>query len=169
MILIKPKTFVAAHRDYHGAGPWHLILHHYSTTVILTAEDSAQYSSGRMRKRFTCLVLVIGMACSAVSTGAHAGEGSCPMANMPDCCKKAQSADGTPAISMARLCCNLNCSEPGSSGANSLSSFANQQGSVANAAIIPSAALFHRLQFSPKTSLTTHLHDQSPKYIQHLA
>src|SRR5260370_32342818 len=79
----------------------------------------------------------------AVGVGAHQGEGSCPMSNLPDCCKKAQSASNTPEVSMARLCCNLNCSELGSGGTSSSSTVSPQQGTALNTAIIPSAAPFN--------------------------
>jgi hypothetical protein len=103
----------------------------------------------------------------AIGVGAHEGEGS--MANMPDCCKKAQSARNTPGISMARLCCNLNCSEPGSSGSSSSSSFSPQQTITPNVAVAPNAAPFSGLALSGRYSRSSHPYDSNPKYIQHLA
>jgi hypothetical protein len=86
------------------------------------------------------------------------------MSNLPDCCKKARSHG--PEASMARLCCNLNCSEPGSTG-NSASSFSMQQ--LSNAPSILSAAhVTFRIVF-PRQQQQIHLHDSSPKYITHLA
>jgi len=69
---------------------------------------------------------------------------------------------------MARLCCNLNCSEPGSGDSNSSSSFSPQPGITPIAVVIPNSAQLNyhelaRLAHSP------HLTDSSPKYIQHLA
>src|SRR5713101_4659070 len=96
-----------------------------------------------MRKWFTALTLVAAMLGGAVGVGAHRGEGSCPMSNLPDCCKKAQSASSAPEVSMARLCCNLNCSEPGSRGTNISSSISPQQGAAPNTAILPSAVPFN--------------------------
>src|SRR2546422_11676506 len=87
-----------------------------------------------MRKWLTAFALIAAMLGGAVGAGAHEGEGS--MANMPDCCKKAQSSSSAPVVSMARLCCKLNCSEPGSGGSSSNISF--QQGTTPNTAIIPS-------------------------------
>jgi len=105
----------------------------------------------------------------AVGVGAHRGEGSCPMSNLPDCCKKAQSASSAPEVSMARLCCNLNCSEPGSSGTNISSSISPQQGAAPNTAILPSAVPFNGVTLLGRYAQTPNPQDSSPKYIQHLA
>src|SRR6267142_2759102 len=120
-----------------------------------------------MRKWLTAFALVAGMLGGAVGVGAHEGEGS--MANMPDCCKKAQSASNNPAVSMARLCCNLNCSEPGSSGSNASSSFSPQQGITPNGAVVPNATPFRNVAPLGRFARSSHPHDSNPKYIQHLA
>ena len=121
-----------------------------------------------MRKWFTASILVLAMLLGAVGVGAHAGEGDCPMANMPDCCKNAQSADKTPEVSMARLCCKLNCSESGSTGSNAASSFSTSQSTTPFAAVVPKPMpsadeLLRRFAHTPQ------LKDSSPKYIKHLA
>jgi hypothetical protein len=121
-----------------------------------------------MRKWFTALALVMATLVGAGGVSAHLGEGACPMAKMPDCCKKAQSADKTPQVAMARLCCKLNCSEPGSTGSNAASSFSTSPGSTPIAAVVPKPLpsgddLLRRFGQSPQ------LKDSSPKYIQHLA
>jgi hypothetical protein len=121
-----------------------------------------------MRKWFTAFVLLAAMLGGAVGVGAHEGEGSCPMTNMPDCCKKAHSANNTPGVSMARLCCNLNCSEPGSSGSNASSSFSPQPGVAPNSAVMPSVAPYNSLALSSSYN-STPSQDSNPKYIQHLA
>jgi len=122
-----------------------------------------------MRKWFTALALVAAMLGGAVGVGAHEGEGSCPMPNMPDCCKKAQSAGNTSEVSMARLCCNLNCSEPGSGGSNASSSFSPQPGIAPNSVIMPSVAPYNALALSSHYAGSTLSQVSSPKYIQHLA
>jgi hypothetical protein len=103
----------------------------------------------------------------AIGAGAHEGES--PMANMPDCCKKAQSASNTPQVSMARLCCNLNCSEPGSTGTSTSSTVPPQQGTAPNIATIPNSTTFEGFALSGRYAQTSSPHDSSPKYIQHLA
>jgi hypothetical protein len=134
----------------------------------LTLAEFAQYSPLTMRKWVTSSFLVLALLGGAVGVGAHQSEGSCPMSNLPDCCKKAQSASNTPEVSMARLCCNLNCSEPGSGGSNISSSFSAPQGIAPGSAVMPSALVLnskptwnYRQSSEPSAS--------SPKYIQHLA
>src|SRR5262249_49464417 len=107
------------------------------------------------------------MLFSVAGVGAQEHEGSCPMSNLPDCCKKAQSS--APEASIARVCCNLNCSEPGSTGSGTSSSISTQQGVTAGnthiviATPINSKIVFtsHILRFRP--------HDSNPRYIKHLA
>ena len=121
-----------------------------------------------MRKWVTAFILVTAMLGGAVGVGAHEGEGSCPMSNMPDCCKKAQSAGNTSEVFMARLCCNLNCSEPGSSGPNASSIFSPQPGIAPNSVIMPSVAPHNAIAVSSSYAGSTSQYS-SPKYIQHLA
>jgi hypothetical protein len=133
----------------------------------LTRNEIAKYSLANMRKRFLSSILILAIVGAAIGVSAHADEGSCPMANMPDCCKKAQSASNTPEVSMARVCCNLNCSEP-RSGGSSTSSFSRQEDTVLSAASIP-ATVVNRFQFPNHYSRANNLHSSNPKYIQHLA
>jgi hypothetical protein len=120
-----------------------------------------------MLKWLTAFLLVAAMLGGAVGVGAHEGEGS--MANLPDCCKKAQSANDSQQLSMARLCCNLNCSEPGSGGTSSSSSFSPQQGITPHGAVAPNAAPFSNIALPEGYSQSSHPHDSNPKYLQHLA
>src|SRR5688572_24830498 len=118
-----------------------------------------------MKKSFLAAIVIITLASSAVGLEAHLGEGS----NMPDCCKKAQSRSGTPEVSIARLCCSLNCSEPGSSGSNGSGSFSRQQVLSVSAAIIPTTARIAGVQFLHRYVRIAPSPDSNPKYIQHLA
>src|SRR5262245_60311324 len=107
------------------------------------------------------------MLTAAIGVGAHQQEGTCPMSKVPDCCKKAQS--NGPGAALARVCCNLNCSEPGSTGNSSSSNFSAQQTVSANAVVAMAA-----VAFSSKIVFTPHLqrfrpHDSNPRYIKHLA
>ena len=43
----------------------------------------------------------------------HSGEKECPMAGMMDCCAKARMKGDKPEVQAARVCCALNCNEPG--------------------------------------------------------
>jgi len=121
-----------------------------------------------MRKWFTTLVLIAAMLGGVVGLGAHQGEGSCPLNNLPACCKKARSSSKAPEVFMARLCCNLNCSEPGSSGGSVSVSFSSQQASTPLPVVVPRPLVFAWAAFNPHGQIS-HLSDSNPKYIQHLA
>lgn len=133
----------------------------------LTLCDHSTYSHAVMRKWLTSVALTIVMLTATVGVGAHQQEGSCPMSNLPDCCKKARSTQ--PEASMARLCCNLNCSEPGSTSNNSSSNFSPQPGTVPHTPVALSAAHFNFRTVLPRHIQQTHLLDSNPKYIKHLA
>ena len=70
---------------------------------------------------------------------------------------------------MARLCCNLNCSEPGSTGDSSSSSFSAQQGTAPNTPVAVNAAQFNFRIVLRRQSQQIYLSDSNPKYIKHLA
>jgi hypothetical protein len=42
---------------------------------------------------------------------------------MMDCCKKALEQNNSPSVTAARLCCAMNCNEPGPTSGNSSQSF----------------------------------------------
>src|SRR5690242_5251240 len=107
------------------------------------------------------------MLMSVVGVGTHQREGSCPMTKVPDCCKKARSHG--PEASMARLCCNLNCSEPGSTGNSGSSSFSPQQSTSPVPAVAVSAAQFNFRLVLTRQLQQPHLPDSNPRYIKHLA
>src|SRR5438045_1455137 len=120
-----------------------------------------------MRKWLTAFILVAAMLGGAIGVAAREGEG--PVSNMPDCCKKAQSASNAPQVAMARLCCNLNCSEPVSSGSNASSSFSTQPAIDLNRAVVPAVAAFEGGAQLRSYAQSLHPGDSNPRYIQHLA
>jgi hypothetical protein len=120
-----------------------------------------------MLKRALSLAAIIALLGGAV--GASAVDGSWVEGNMPLCCKKARAVAKAPEVSMARLCCKLNCSEPGSGGSSNASSLSRNQGMNSATAIIPTPAQFSRFAFRNHDSQVNHSHNSNPKYIQHLA
>ena len=118
-----------------------------------------------MRKALVAAILLLALASGVLGVEAPTGEGS----NMPDCCRKAQSRSGTPEVSIARLCCSLNCSEPGSSGSSGSVGFSRQQGPTASAAIIPTPVRINDIQLIRCYTTTARSPGSNPKYIQHLA
>jgi hypothetical protein len=122
-----------------------------------------------MRKWLTSFFLIAAMAIGVVGIGAHQQEGSCPMSNLPDCCKRAQSTEKSPAGSMARLCCKLNCSEPGSGGGSSSSNLSQtfDTGLQPHAPAIANVTLYAKLRLETRPPLS--YIQSNAKYIQHLA
>jgi len=122
-----------------------------------------------MRQWLTSAILVVAMLGGAKGAGVHSGESSCPMSNLPDCCKKANSANGTPEVAMARLCCNLNCSETGSSASNVSSSVSPQLVTTPDPIGLTDARPVSDLLLTRWLLQWSGSHDSKPKYIQHLA
>ena len=121
-----------------------------------------------MMKRLSALVIIsalVGSVLAGVSPRANEKES---MANMPACCKRARSNSNTAIVSMARLCCNLNCSEPGSSGTNNSSSFSPQSGVAPAGDVMPNATPFNPIALLRRYVQSPH-QDSIPKYIQHVS
>ena len=118
-----------------------------------------------MLKRALSLAVVIALVGGVI--GASANDGSWAERNMPLCCKKARSAANVPAVSMARLCCKLNCSEPG--GLSTASNLSRNQGVSLATATIPAPTHFSGFDIQSLHKTANHSHDSNPKYIRHLA
>lgn len=136
--------------------------------LALTVKKTGKYSLSNMRKWFTSFMLIVALGSGVVGISVHEGEGS-SMANMPDCCRKAHSAGNTAEVSMARLCCNLNCSEPGTGGGSNASTFSSQPSSAPAVGIVSCAMPVSPIKFSFRFPLVNTPHGSNPKYIQHLA
>ena len=144
-----------------------VFLYEHFTWVILTVLLLAKYSSLGMLKRALSLAAIIALLGGAV--GASADDGSGVGRNMSLCCKKARSVANAPEVSMARLCCKLNCSEPGSGGLSTASSLSRNQGTNSATAIIPTPTRFSGYAVRNHDPQANHSHKFNPKYIQHLA
>jgi len=122
----------------------------------------------QMRRGLIIVVLLLAMLSSAIGTVAHEAENSCPIPNLPACCKKAQSRENSPAASITKLCCKLNCGESGTTGSSSSTGFSSQPGATVDSASLPLTTSelhdFARRFHTPHISLDSH-----PKYIRHLA
>jgi hypothetical protein len=133
----------------------------------LTLKEVSFYSRARMRRRLLLCGLIAAMLMSVAGVGAQQRQGSCPLTNLPDCCKKAQAAGNTPQVSLARLCCNLNCSEPGNTGSSASSVFPTPQNLPAQTFVLPHSWLYPRSASSRSQGARPFA--LNPKYIQHLA
>jgi len=120
-----------------------------------------------MRERALSFIITIALASGAV--GMSAAEGTWATANMPLCCKTARSTGTAPQVSMARLCCKLNCSEPGSGGSTNASNLSSNQGPISVSAIIPTPTHISKFAIRNLHGQANHSHDSNPRYIQHLA
>jgi len=132
----------------------------------LTHVRTDKYSSTGMLKRALSFLVIIASTSGAI--GVSAQDGSWATANMPICCKTARLMRDMPEVSMARLCCKLNCSEPGS-GAITASNSSRTQGITLATAIIPTPTNFSSFAIRNLQAQANHSHDSNPKYIQHLA
>lgn len=120
-----------------------------------------------MRKWLLPLSLIAAMLVGVGGVGAHEHEGTCPLTKLPDCCKKAKSGANETEHAVARLCCNLNCSEPGSGGGSA--SFSPNQSVAPTDFLLTILLSWNDVAFSIRHQQSAGPNYSSPKYIQHLA
>jgi hypothetical protein len=117
-------------------------------------------------KKLTTLILVFAVG-SSVAAGMpmHSGSGE---PAMMECCKKAQEENSTPQVAAARLCCAMNCEQPGSTNGQTNQSRRQTGAEPATSAVLtlPSTANYkpHRPGY-----LNTTASISKPAYIRHLA
>jgi len=74
-----------------------------------------------MTKRVASVVLVLSLVGSVLAgLPMHSGSGE---SGMMDCCKKAMEQSNSRHVAAARLCCAMNCNEPGSPSGNTSQAF----------------------------------------------
>jgi len=125
-----------------------------------------------MLKRVTTFVLIAAVAVGALSgVHAHAGEHDCPMAGMgADCCATAREDGGEPQVSAARLCCALNCTEPGTKGPTGSFELSPTAAPALHSGAVPPAAAAASWQPPPRSRQASESPPGShPAYIRHLA
>ena len=126
-----------------------------------------------MRKRFTCLALLLVLAGSAFAgVPMHYGESECSMGQAMagmDCCKAALMGGESPEVTAARLCCATNCSPDGSTPPSGLRVSPQSQAAVSDyqpgTPALP-ASLLPAARINPSHGPPT---DSHPAYIRHLA
>jgi hypothetical protein len=124
-----------------------------------------------MRKRLTIFVLVAGLLAGPLGgVPAHAGEHDCPMKGMADdCCATARGHGGATEVSAARLCCALNCTEPGTTApAGALRLSPTVALTLHGGAVPPPAADASPQPLLPRPESESPP-DSHPAYIRHLA
>jgi hypothetical protein len=88
-----------------------------------------------MLKRLTnlLLILAVGVSVSAGIPLHSGGSGS----GMIDCCKKALEQDDSPQVAVARLCCAMNCNEPGATTGNTSQGFSQAGLEPSSSIVLP--------------------------------
>ena len=125
-----------------------------------------------MRNRVTTFVLIAVVAVGALAgVHSHAGEHDCPMAGMADdCCAKAREDGGEPQVSAARLCCALNCTEPGTTGPTGAFELSSTVAQALHSGAVPPAVAATSQQPLPRSRhVSESPPDSHPAYIRHLA
>jgi hypothetical protein len=129
------------------------------------------------RKWFTAFILIAAITGGALA-GVHndAGKHRCPMESMMgDCCATAahgqEQQEQDPQVSAARLCCALNCSEPGTTVPTGSFNISSQLSAVLYAGAAPPAGALaqHPAQLLRPDPASQHPPDSHPAYIRHLA
>jgi len=123
-----------------------------------------------MRKRLTALFLLLLMTGSTLAgVPMHSGERECYMAGMMDCCAKARMKSNKPEARAARLCCALNCTEPGTTTPEGSFKISPQLAAVLNSILVPHAASVQGLRPARSASPPGYRQNSNPAYIRHLA
>lgn len=65
-----------------------------------------------LRRLATALTALVLLGATFAGAAVRGERHSCPMPGLHDCCKRARSAERTPEVSAARLCCLVNCPQP---------------------------------------------------------
>jgi hypothetical protein len=87
---------------------------------------------------------------------------------MMDCCKHALEQNGSPRVAAARLCCAMNCSEPGSTSSNTSPTF-SQTASEPGPLIVANLSTRSDLKALRAHSKATTSASLKPAYILNLA
>jgi hypothetical protein len=132
--------------------------------MALTATNSRNRLPIAVLKRFTNTLLILALAGGAVfgmpmhSSGSESG--------MMACCKAALEQSKAPRVAAARLCCVMNCKEPGPTNTPGQSFFQNSlQPSLTAALALPTATSY---EWPPVPYARTGRNSQ-PAYILNLA
>jgi hypothetical protein len=113
------------------------------------------------------LLLLAGTA--TAGAGAHHGAGECKMHGMADCCEVAMRHSDAPEVKAARLCCLVNCQEPGPAGRSFHAPAAPEGAAAGLRATHAHAQDFFVAPPAVRYDSPPHSSHSPPPYIQHLA
>ena len=119
-----------------------------------------------MAKWLTAFILTVALCGNAMAGfPMHSGQAEC---GLTDCCVVALSPAGAPSVVAARLCCTLNCQQPGPTGPTGVMRTQPLLAITPHPAALQSAVTVVIL--SPRFSSTkSSLQNSHPAYIRHLA
>lgn len=122
-----------------------------------------------MLKWLTSLILIAALASSVLAgMPLHHEKQGCSMSDMMECCQVAHTESDAPEALAAKLCCALNCSQPGATTPTSarrlppLASISLHPAAMQSSMTVPRSAL----RPSVKIAYTA---NSPPAYIHHLA
>jgi len=136
-----------------------------------TGRHTIYFVEAMTRRWLTTLILIAAMLGGALA-GVHnnVGEHSCPMVSIGDCCATAHKQDQGPQVSAARLCCALNCTEPGTTVPTGAFNLSSQLSAMLYAGVVPPAVIPTTHPSLPRPYPASHQPPESqPAYIRHLA
>jgi hypothetical protein len=119
-----------------------------------------------MMKRLTNLLLILAIGSSVVAGTPMPSGGS--DSSMMDCCKKALEENGSPSVAAARLCCAMNCNEPGSTSSSPGQNF-SQTSLEPTALSVATAPPSTNYKLSRSRYSFTSFTNSKPAYILNLA
>jgi hypothetical protein len=123
-----------------------------------------------MRKRLTALSLLLLMTGSTLAgVPMHSGERECHMAGMMDCCAKARMKGNKPEVRAARLCCALNCTEPGTTTPAASFKLSPQLAVVLGSVLVPRTTSLQSPDPAQPSLPHGYRQNSNPAYIRHLA
>jgi hypothetical protein len=123
-----------------------------------------------MRKRLTALFLLLLMTGSTLAgVPMHSGERECHMVGMMDCCAKARMKSDRPEVKAARLCCTLNCTEPGTTPPPGSFKISPQLAAVLDSVLVPRVSSLQNSGPAHSFSPPGYRQNSNPAYIRHLA
>jgi hypothetical protein len=122
-------------------------------------------------KKWLISVFLLAVVLGGTTTGMprHAGEKGCPLAAMMDCCAEARMKSDKPETLAARICCALNCSEPGTTQPSGCFRISPQP--IVKLEVIPVSRLApdHGRGLTRSFSPPGYRRNLDPAYIRHLA
>ena len=126
-----------------------------------------------MMKCFASIVLILAIGGSALagvplhSEGRECGMSSDAMSEEMDCCRMAQMQSDSAEVLVARLCCMMNCPQPGPTGTSTLpTQFSNVIAVAFEQATIQQPVLVESFSLQSRSKLS-HSADSHPAYILH--